>query len=127
MLYIITSPHVYSTLQAEIDHAVLERKISSPVVTDKEASELPYLQAAIKGDLCIFLPGIGLVAKKVLPRGDKIDGVFYPARAKIRVKMGALLCKRNVFGDDSNVFRPERWLEASPEELQKIETVSELV
>jgi cytochrome P450 len=127
MLYIITSPHVYSTLQAEIDHAVLESKISSPVVTNKEARELPYLQAVIKEGLRIFPPGTGLMAKKVPPEGDRINGVFLPAGTKIGVNMWALLRRKDVFGDDSDVFRPERWLEASFEELQKMETVSELV
>jgi hypothetical protein len=127
MLYIITSPHVYSTLQAEIGQAVLERKISAPVVTDKEARGLPYLQAVIKEGFRIFPPGTGLMAKKVPPEGDKIHGVFLPAGTKIGVNMWALLRRKDVFGDDSDVFRPERWLEASPEELQKMEAVSELV
>jgi cytochrome P450 len=127
MLYIITSPHVYSTLQAEIDRAVLEVKISSPVITDKEARELPYLQAVIKEGLRIFPPGTGLMAKKVPPEGDKINGVFLPAGTKIGVNMWALLRRKDVFGNDSDVFRPERWLGASPENLQKMEAVSELV
>jgi cytochrome P450 len=127
MLYLITSPHAYSSLQAEIDRAVLEGKISSPVITDKEARELPYLQAAIKEGLRIFPPGTGLMAKKVPPEGDKIGNVFLPPGTKIGVNMWALRRRRDVFGEDAEVFRPERWLEASPEELEKMEAVSELV
>jgi cytochrome P450 len=127
MLYIITSPHVYSTLQAEIDRAILESKISSPVVTDNEARELPYLQAVVKEGFRIFPPGTGLMAKQVPPGGDKINGAFVPAGTKIGVNMWALLRRKDVFGVDSEVFRPERWLEASAEDLQKMETVSELV
>ncbi|KAE9382184.1 cytochrome P450 [Stipitochalara longipes BDJ] len=127
MLYIITSPHVYSALQAEINRAVLEGKISSPVITDKEARELTYLQAVIKEGLRIFPPGTGLVAKKVPPEGDEINGVFLPAGTKVGVNMWALLRRKDVFGDDSDVFRPERWLEASFEGLQKMESVNELV
>lgn len=127
MLYIITSPHVYSALQTEIDHAIFENKISSSVVTDNEARKLPYLQAVIKEGLRIFPPGTGLMAKKVPPEGDKINGVFLPAGTKIGANMWALLRRKDVFGVDSDVFRPERWLEASPEDLQEMETVSELV
>lgn len=127
MLYIITSPHVYSTLQAEIDRAVLESKISSPIITNNEARELPYLQAVIREGLRISPPATGLISKKVPPKGDKINGIFLPAGTKIGANMWALLRRKDVFGPDSDVFRPERWLDASPEDLQKMETVSDLV
>jgi len=127
MLYIITSPHVYSTLQAEIDRGVVESRISRPVITDREARELPYLQAVIKEGLRVFPPGTGLMAKKVPLGGDELNGVFLPAGTKVGVNMWALLRRKDVFGEDSDVFRPERWLESSPEDLQKMEAVSELV
>jgi hypothetical protein len=67
------------------------------------------------------------MAKKVPPEGDKINGVFVPGGTKIGANMWALLRRKDVFGDDADVFRPERWLEASPDELQKMEAVGELV
>jgi len=67
------------------------------------------------------------MAKKVPPKGDTINGVFLPAGTKIGVNMWALLRRKDVFGDDADVFRPERWLEVKPEELQKMETVHDLV
>jgi hypothetical protein len=67
------------------------------------------------------------MAKKVAPEGDKINGVFVPAGTKIGAGMWALLRRKDVFGVDSDVFGPERLLEASAEDLQKMEAVSELV
>jgi cytochrome P450 len=46
MLYIISTPRVYNTLQSEIDRGIKDGKISSPI-TNAEAMTLPYLQASV--------------------------------------------------------------------------------
>jgi hypothetical protein len=43
MLYLMSTPRAYHTLQAEIDEGIRASKVSSPV-TNAEANELPYLQ-----------------------------------------------------------------------------------
>jgi cytochrome P450 len=91
MLYIVTSPHVYTTLQAEIDATVADGRISSPVVRDAEARTLPYLQAVIKEGLRIFPPATELASKVVPPDGDTINGVFVPGGTKIGQNLWALL------------------------------------
>jgi len=127
MLNVITSRHVYTTLQAEIDDAIATNKISSPVVRDAEARTLPYLQAVIKEGLRIFPPATGLVSKLVPPAGDTINGVFLPGGTKVGANFWALLRRTDVFGHDAKLFRPERWLEASPEQLAKMEKTHELL
>jgi len=127
MLNIITSRHVYMTLQAEIDAAIASGKISSPVVRDSEARTLPYLQAVIKEGLRIFPPATGLASKLVPPGGDTINGVFLPGGTKVGANYWALVRRRDVFGRDATLFRPERWLDSSPEERAKMEKVQELV
>ncbi len=127
MLNVITSRHVYTTLQAEIDAAIASNKISRPVVRDVEARALPYLQAVVKEGLRIFPPATGLASKVVPPVGDTINGIFLPGGTKVGANYWALLRRTDVFGQDATVFRPERWLEANPEQLAKMEKVQELV
>jgi cytochrome P450 len=127
MLYIITSGHTYNTLQAEIDAAIASGKISSPVIHDAEARTLPYLQAVIKEGLRIFPPAVGLASKVVPPAGDTINGVFVPGGTKIGANFSALLRNADAFSPDPASFRPERWLDAGPEQLAKMEKVQELV
>lgn len=43
MLYTMTSPHTYHTLKKEINTAIDEGRISSPI-THEEGKQLPYLQ-----------------------------------------------------------------------------------
>lgn len=127
MLHIITSPQVYSTLQAEIDDATVNNKISSPVVRNTEARTLPYLQAVVREGLRIFPPATGLGSKLVPPGGDTFKGVFLPGGTKVGANYWAFLRRTDVFGPDATLFRPERWLEAGPEQLANMEKVQELV
>ncbi len=39
----------------------------------------------------------------------------------------ALVKSKAVFGDDANIFRPERWLEASKEKREEMENHLELI
>jgi cytochrome P450 len=123
MLYIMTSPQVYAKLQAEVDAT----PVSTPVISDSQARELPYLQAVIREGLRIFPPGTGLRSKTVPPEGDTIDGVFLPGGTNIGSNTWAVLRLKDVYGDDSDVFRPERWLEATPEKRKEMEQVGDLI
>lgn len=127
MLYTMTSPRVYTTLQAKIDSATINNKISSPVVRDAEARALPYLQAVIKEGLRILPPVAGLASKLVPPQGETINGVFVPGGTKIGGNHWALLRSTEAFGSDATAFRPERWLEGSPEQCAKIKKVYDLI
>jgi cytochrome P450 len=122
-LHIITSPRVYATLRAEIDPAIAKNKISRPVISDAEARTLPYLQAVIKEGLWIFPLEKGLASKQVPPEGDTVNGMFLPGSAKIGANFWTLLRRTDVFGSDATTFRPERWLEAGPGQLLKMDRV----
>lgn len=123
----MTSPRIYSKLQAEIDNAISLGKISSPVIRDEEGRNLPYLQAVIKEGLRVFPPGTGLMAKLVPPQGDTVNGVFIPGGTKIGFNIWAVMRDTDVFGSDATSFRPERWLEANEEQYAKMEKNHELV
>lgn len=106
MLALLTNPTAYRKLQAEIDSATL----SSPVVRDDEARKLPYLQAVILEGLRVHPPPAGLLPKQTPPEGDTINGVYIPGGVSIGTNMWAVMRKKEIFGDDVECFRPERWL-----------------
>jgi len=62
--------------------------------------------------------------KVVPPEGEVLDGVFLPGGTGIGHNTLALTRNREVFGDDVDVFRPERFIECS--EDKKIERVQAL-
>jgi cytochrome P450 len=53
--------------------------------------------------------------------------VFLPGGTKIGANYWGILRRADVFGPDPTSFRPERWLEASPEQQAKMDRVQELV
>ena len=122
LLYIVTNPHVQSKLLEEISHA----PISSPI-KDIEARKLPYLQAVIKEGLRIFPPVTGIMFKQVPPGGDTLNGIYIPEKTNIGWSSFGLMRNEKVWGKDAKVFRPERWMEGSPEEIRKKEIYSEMV
>ncbi|KAH8902664.1 pisatin demethylase [Coniochaeta sp. PMI_546] len=124
MLFVMTNPHVVNTLRSEI----ASHKIPSDrVITNAEALAMPYLQAVIKEGLRMFPPITGLMSKQVPPQGDTFKGIWLPGGTKIGNCTWGLLRRKDVWGEDSDSFRPERWLEAAGEKLKEMESVVDLV
>jgi cytochrome P450 len=117
MLFIMTNPRVYNKLQLEID--ATHRPGS--VISDAQARTLPYLQAIVKEGARIFPAATGIMSKVVPPEGDTINGIFIPGGTEIGKNDWSIQRDTKVFGEDSMVFRPERWLEAQGEDLEKME------
>ncbi|KAF9878334.1 benzoate 4-monooxygenase cytochrome p450 [Colletotrichum karsti] len=120
ILFIITNPHVYARLQAEIDSAVQEGRISSPI-TDAEARKIDYLQAVIKEGLRIWPPATGLLPKVSL-QNEVLCGTHVPAGTNVAWSPFSVMREKKVFGEDADMFRPERWLDISKEQHRLMET-----
>lgn len=119
---LIMHPRVTSKLRTEIS----SNPISSPI-QDAEARKLPYLQAIIKEGLRIFPPVVGLMSKEVPPSGDVINNQFVPGGTKIGYGAYGIFRDKQMWGQDADTFRPERWLEASPEKIKEMESTLELI
>jgi cytochrome P450 len=126
-LYIITNPSVYSKLRDEIFAGLEDGRISSPVIRDAEARDLPYLQACIKEGLRIWPPLTGLMTKKAPPEGDHFKGLFIPSNTDIAYSAWGVQRNTETYGEDADMFRPERWLETKRDALHKMERSQELV
>ncbi|KAJ9148898.1 Pisatin demethylase [Pleurostoma richardsiae] len=126
MLYLMTSPLAYDKLTREIRAAAAEGRISQPI-TDAESRTLPYLQAVIREGLRIFPPVAGLMPTVVPRGGDVIHGLAVPEGTDIGWTAFGVQHSREVYGADAELFRPERWLEASEEQLKTMTGTWELI
>ncbi|KAI0385461.1 HET-domain-containing protein [Hypomontagnella monticulosa] len=54
---------------------------------------------------------VGLLSKQVPLGGDIVDGIFLLGGVSVGMNMTSLLRSKSLFGDDANLFRPERFLD----------------
>lgn len=85
------------------------------------------MQAVIKEGLRIHPPVTGLMLKEVPLQGDTVLGYYLPPKTKIGYSAFGLFLDPKLWGNDAKIYRPERWLEGTPEEIRRKEHNLELV
>ncbi|KAF4439012.1 pisatin demethylase cytochrome P450 [Fusarium acutatum] len=94
---------VYEKFQEEIDEADQAGRLSDQAIL-KEAMRMH--------------PAVGFPLERYVPEeGAEICGYSLPAGTNISTSAPLMHMNKDVFGDDAQIFRPERWLEASPAQL----------
>lgn len=113
---IIKDKRVYTKLQAEVDAAMA----GNDTIRYQEAAKLPYLSACVKESLRLNSPvGFG-IPRYVPPGGANIAGRWFPGGYKVQVNLNVIHRDKEIFGDDADVFRPERWIEADADTLKRM-------
>lgn len=126
LLAIITDPRVYATLRAEISAALASGRISTPI-RDAEAKQLAYLQACVLEGIRRFPPLSQLRDRVVPPGGDMLGVHRVPAGTFVGLNTWSLQSNKAVYGDDANLFRPERWLTQDEERLKAMHQLHTLI
>lgn len=118
---ILSDKRVYAKIQEEFKNAVADGTIpSSGNVSWIEAQNLPYFQACMKEAMRVR-PAVGLnITRMVPPEGAELDGIKFPGGVSLAVNGWVLHRDRATFGEDADVYRPERWL-GDPEEARRME------
>ncbi len=64
-------------------------------------------------------PGVAFPLERYVPPAvATICGTTLPGGTNVSVNAAVIHMDKDVFGPDADQFRPERWLEASPEQLK---------
>lgn len=119
---IVSNSSVYNKLMKELDAA--EPNLTRPILKDRESRELPYFQACVRETLRCYPPVTGQLAKQSPPDGDEFNGMFIPPNTSIAWNSWGIMRTKEIFGNDVDVFRPERWLPEgghTPEEITHME------
>ena len=110
--YLGTHPEVYKRLQEEIDEFYEQNNLCEPV-SYTQTQQMPYLKAVVMESLRLF-PSIVYQLLRYSPDGGiTIDNRYIPAGYHIGISPMAQNRDKDVFGEDANEFRPERWLESA--------------
>lgn len=111
-------------MQAEIDAGVAEGRVSSPI-TDAEARKLPFLQACIKEGFRVWPPITGIMPR-ISDKEAYVCGVRIPAGTNVAWSAWAVLRNKELFGNDADIYRPERWLGVGADRLAAMEGTVDL-
>lgn len=72
-------------------------------------------------------PAVGLNFRNVPLGRDTLSGYHVPENTGVGYNFFGLMRDPKLWGEDAKVFRPERWLNASPEKLKAMEANVDLV
>ncbi|KAL8709010.1 MAG: hypothetical protein Q9220_006219 [cf. Caloplaca sp. 1 TL-2023] len=112
--HLLKYPHCLRTLMQEVDGKFPADSLKR-VIGWREAQQLPYLEACIKETFRIH-PSLSLTLERKVPAsGATIAGLKVPAGIIVGCNAWALHRNKSVWGDDVEVYRPERWLECTEE------------
>jgi hypothetical protein len=121
--YLLKNPRCYHKLKEEIDSGVENGAIENRgdgLVSWAESQKLPYLDACIKEAFRMH-PAAGLPLERVTPpQGVEICGRHIPGGTIVACSAWVMHRRSEVYGDDADYYRPERWLEAGQEQLKEM-------
>ncbi|KUI73259.1 Benzoate 4-monooxygenase [Cytospora mali] len=111
--YLLRTPHAMARLRAELDGAGRRGAFGdneTGLVTWHESQGLEYLDVCIKEAFRLH-PAPGLPMERIVPpQGAEIAGRFVPGGTIVGCSAWVLHRNRDIFGEDVDVYRPERWL-----------------
>ncbi|KAL6718680.1 hypothetical protein ACLMJK_002914 [Lecanora helva] len=115
LYHVLRTPGCYGRLQTELDTAILSGKSTDSSrnysVPHSIARNLPYLHACIQETFRVH-PPFGENMERIVPTpGADICGHYVPAGTVVGCNQGMIHRHKPTFGDDVDIFRPERWLE----------------
>ncbi|KFZ02079.1 hypothetical protein V500_00447 [Pseudogymnoascus sp. VKM F-4518 (FW-2643)] len=115
--YLVKTPYTYAKLVKELQDADAKGLLSE-TLSFTEGQKLPYLQACIKEALRMY-PVVGTPFDRVVPKGGAIlSGYFIPEGTVVGISGWVTQRNKQVFGDDAESYRPERWLDADEKQVR---------
>ncbi|KAI4845223.1 cytochrome P450 [Aureobasidium sp. EXF-8845] len=117
--YLLKNPQYKQRLIEEIDDFRRQGKLSDPVKLS-EADSMPYLQAVMYEALRCH-PAVGMSLPRVTPAGGAtIADTFIPAGTVVGANPWVIHRNKEVYGEDVEDFRPDRWLKEDAGDMRKI-------
>ncbi|KAJ4254004.1 hypothetical protein NW762_010407 [Fusarium torreyae] len=115
LYHLIKRPESLQRLRYEI-----KQNAENGSVTWTESQGMLYLQTVIKEALRLHT-AVALPMERVVPRrGVEICGYHFLEGTYVGINNWVYHRNKAIFGQDAEDFKPERWLESSPEQLSRM-------
>ncbi|KAF7589518.1 hypothetical protein BBP40_004183 [Aspergillus hancockii] len=111
LYFALKDPRVWERLQNEIIAHQRNSDGEPSIVPFNVANTLPYLTAVVREAMRIH-PGVAMTLERYVPQGGLTlpDGQFLPQGCIVGMNPYVIARNQAVWGEDSDIFRPERWL-----------------
>ncbi|KAJ5950450.1 cytochrome P450 monooxygenase [Penicillium vulpinum] len=116
---LLANPDVHKRIMEEIDSAARNGLISDMPQYSEVVENLPYYTACIRETLRLLPPAPSIIPRCVSAPGMSLYGKFVPAGTEITSHPWIVHRDRELYGEDADEFRPERWLDQERETLYK--------
>jgi cytochrome P450 len=119
LYFSLKHPRVWERLRAEIP--AHDHMSGTPVVPYKSAKEFPYLDAVVR-EAMRYHPAVAMLLERYVPEGGLTlpDGRYVPAGCIVGMNPYVVGRNRSVWGEDADVFRPERWIRDETRETEDV-------
>lgn len=104
--HILKHPASYTKLKAELS------TLPKTPISFTTAQSLPYLNAVINESMRLHVADKFSRGREVPASGMKICNHFIPGGTTVSIMPDVAHRRKEIFGEDVDVFRPERWLES---------------
>jgi cytochrome P450 len=109
--FLIKNPHKLVKVRAEIDAAFADGRISTPIQYN-QSIQLSYLAAVIKESFRLYSPFAVTFQRYSPPQGIVVAGTHIAAGMRVGINPAVSQHHTEIFGEDADSFRPERWLDS---------------
>ncbi|KAK8121115.1 hypothetical protein PG999_005235 [Apiospora kogelbergensis] len=107
--HLLRHPTGWGRIADEIADAQKLGRCQDDIISYEDATQLPYLQAAIKEGLRMFAP-VSMGLPRVAPKGGvTIGNAFFPEGVTLTVNSSVIHASKEIWGPDARDFDPERW------------------
>lgn len=113
MVYLLTNTRCYEKLIAEIAERDMAGLLSPITKYDEILENLPYYGACIKEAMRLTPAAPNIFPRVVSKGGLNLYGKIVPEGFEVTSNPWISQRSKEVYGEDSESFRPERWLEDS--------------
>ncbi|PVH70068.1 cytochrome P450 [Cadophora sp. DSE1049] len=118
--FLLKNPACYNKLKQELDSKLGD---THGPVSFTTAQSLPYLNAVISESLRLHTVARLATPRDTPPGGATICDTYIPAGVTVNVMPSVVHHRRDVFGEDVDVFRPERWLQGKEKSSKMLSTL----
>lgn len=115
--FVLQHDEAHQCLLDEIQRSEGQQRLSSPIATYDETSEMTYFMACVHETLRLS-PSVSMILPRYSPEGGIfIDNHWIPEGVELAANPYIIHRNMDIFGDDAKEFRPRRWIDCHPAQL----------